>query len=54
MKRDVHIYICICVQLDVTIYTFILEIQKIFIFRAFLDHLQEKICGIISSWYNKL
>jgi hypothetical protein len=46
--------ICISVQLDVTIYRFILEMQKLYMFRAFLAHPQEYFCCIVSSWYNKL
>jgi mRNA-degrading endonuclease HigB of HigAB toxin-antitoxin module len=33
--------ICMNVQLDVTIYSFILETQQLYMFRAFLAHLQE-------------
>jgi hypothetical protein len=39
---SVHlITICISVQIDVAIYRFILEIQKLYMFRAFLAHSQE-------------
>jgi hypothetical protein len=33
--------VCVSVQLDVTIYRFILEIQKLYMFRAFLAHPHE-------------
>jgi hypothetical protein len=49
-----YVIICKRVQLNVTIYRFILAIKKLYIFRAFLAHPQEWISCTFSSWYNKL